>query len=182
MARMLSFANHTGNSYPKTDVLESQLVQLEEVVKNKTYLQDYSSALELLNNIHRELTNSNGYPKCGTLLDVVKIFFQGNMTRSVYSLILQELADLITKKDYITDFFKYHDIVEDKEDIKIEATEYGTKLKVFNTKVNVTVNTDSEANLYSPLSELITIIGKLGVVGTFHMFKAINKVAVLSVK
>lgn len=181
MARMLSFANHEGRLYPKIDELESQLRQLEEMVNNKTFLKDYSSAIVLIVNIHRMLSNA-GYENSTTLLDTVKTRFQGNLTRSVYALILQELADVITKRNYITDFFKYHDIVEDKEDIKIESTEYGTKLKVFNTKVDVIVNTDSQANLTSPLYEIATIIRKLGVVGTFHMFKAISKVAVLSVK
>lgn len=169
MAKMVSFVNH--NTYHiDPNIVESSLLSLQTIVNDKTYLGNYASAITEIVKIYNNVTG-----KDHTLVDIIKQNFNGSLTRSIYTLILQDALDLITDSSFITDFSKYYDIVEDKDDIHIESYEYGIKLGVFNTKADLKVQS-ATSTLVTRSTELNTIISKLGVVGTFYFFKALLKV------
>ena len=177
MAKMISFINFNTKGYVKNvknikDQVESNLLNLHKIVEDKSYLVDYSSALDKIYAIYENITKDEH-----TLATIIKQVFQGSKTKGIYALIIQDVWDLLTA-DKVTDFVKYYNLVEDKEDILIEAEEYGTKLQAFNTEVTLQKGTTSTAvaTLDNKTTELYRIVKNLGVSGTYYFFKALLKV------
>ena len=181
MAKMISFVNFNTKGYVKNvaqikNQVESDLLQLGKMVDEKSYLNDYSTGLKLVYNIYENITKDEH-----TLATIIKSVFQGSLTKGIYSLIIQDVWDLLTEGK-VTDFIKYYKLVEDKEDILIEANEYGTKLEAFNTTITLEKGTTNTAVsvIDNKTTELFTIVRLLGVSGSYYFFKALLKIVAVA--
>lgn len=179
MAKMVSFVNFDNTSFNKDtkkikEKVESKILILKTMVENKEYENNYSNVIKVINDLYYAMTEHES-----SLLSIIKKSFQGNYTRGIYTLILQDAVNLLSESISTMvnvnkiEFSKYLQLVEDKEDIKIEPNEYGTKLEAFNTKINLKFPNYS---LFSKEDELGYIISTLGVVGTYQFFQALLKV------
>lgn len=177
MAKMVSFVNYNTNKYHKDmdklrNDVETAMLSLQHQIEAKEYEVDYAKTIKTIHDLYEAITYEES-----TIHSILKSSFRGNLTRGIYALILQDTYTLLTEPNVEQmDFSKYLNLVEDKEDIKIEPREYGTKLHVFNTVVNLDNNGVFRQGPSTKIDELNLIFRKLGVVGTYHFFKALLKV------
>lgn len=177
MAILLSIIND-GQRPPYNTVevmnkVHSDLLSLKNLIEGREYLKKYSEALTLVSSIYFRTVG-----KDVTLVSLIKKRFQGGLTRGIYLLILQDIVDTISKSSYVTDFSKYNAIIEDKDDIKLEAKDFSTKLDAFNTKVDIKAPLDVINITRS--TELIILIDKLGINGVYFLLNALYKIIVIA--
>lgn len=172
MAVMISAVNPPSYvHFNKDNKIEAEMLHLKEVIDSRAFEKDYADALTCAGKVYFAIVGDNQ-----SLLGLIKKNFQKNMTRAIYVLILQDIVDTIVDDNFKTDFFKYDDLVEDKTDIKLEGHEYGTKLSVFNTTIDLKIPVNGNVDM-SRVDELNYLIKKLGLVGFYYMLKALFKVA-----
>lgn len=158
--------------FGKENKIEADMLHLKEVIDSRAFEKNYSDALTCASNIYFNALGDNQ-----SLLGLIKRYFQKNMTRAIYVLILQDIVDTIVDDNFKTDFFKYSDLVEDKTDIKIEDHEHGTKLSVFNTTIDLKIPVSGAEVDRSRIEELNYLLNKLGLAGLYYMLNALFKVA-----
>lgn len=172
MAVIISAVSGPGyGRFDKDNKIEADMLHLKEVIDSRAFEKDYADALTCVSRVYFTLIGDNQ-----SLIGLIKKHFQKNMTRAIYVLILQDVVDTIVNDNFKTDFFKYDDLVEDKTDIKLEGHEYGTKLSVFNTTIDLKIPVNGNVDM-SRVDELNYLIKKLGLVGFYYMLKALFKVA-----
>lgn len=177
MAVLLSVIND-GERVPYNTVevmnkVHSDLLNLKNLIEGREYLKKYSEALTLASSIYFRTVGRDA-----SLVSLIKKRFQGGLTRGVYLLILQDIVDIISVSSFVTDFSKYNDLVEDKEDIKLTTKDYSTKMDAFNTKVDIKAPVD--AGRLNRVDELIILINKLGINGVYFLLNALYKVIVVA--
>lgn len=173
MAVMISAVNPPSfGNFNRDNKIEADMLHLKEVIDSRTFEKNYADALTCASRIYFNTVGDNQ-----SLLGMIKRHFQKNMTRAIYVLILQDIVDTIVDDNFKTDFFKYDDLVEDKTDIKLEGHEYGTKLSVFNTTIDLKIPVNGAEVDRSRVQELNYLLDKLGLAGFYYMLKALFKVA-----
>lgn len=182
MAQMVSFLSIPGYATVTKNKIESNMLVLSKLVEDKSYTDNYTDACDLIIGIYRTLV-SEGYNsnQSETLVGFIKRYFTGNLTRSIYTLILQDVVDTITISNYVVDFSKYLTLVEDKDDISISEQEYGKQLEAFKTPIDLEIK-DIDATLINSNQELDILMNKLGVIGMYYFYKAIFKIVAVVVK
>lgn len=182
MAQMVSFLSIPGYATVTKNKIESNMLALSKFVEDKSYMDNYSDACDLVIGIYKtlvtEVYNNN---QSETMVGLIKRYFNGNLTRAIYTLILQDVVDTITISNYVVDFSKYLTLVEDKDDIAISEQEFGKQLVAFATPIDLEIK-DIDATLINSNQELDILINKLGVIGMYYFYKAIFKIAAVVVK
>lgn len=184
MARLISIMTLKNGSLVNKNTMESAMMRLKESVTNKDYKENYTEALELVVSLYKSsltsITNSyaeNQILGGATLIDLISKHFNGVMTRGIYVLILQDVLDVLTKREYLTDFSRYLEIAEDYDDIQLKEFEFGSKLSVFNTKTDLKLNTRVKL---TATEELNILLNKLGIEGMYYFYKALFKVIAIA--
>lgn len=176
MAVIISAVNEPsiGNNFNKINKIEADMVHLKSVIDSREFETDYADALSCAARIYYTTLAGNQ-----SLLGLIKKYFQNNMSRGIYILILQDIVDTIVDDNFKTDFFKYHNLAEDRVDIKLEEHEFGTKLSAFNTTVHLKIPLSGAIVERNRVEELHYLISKLGIAGFYYMLKALFKVAAI---
>ena len=159
------------------DSIHTSMLNLNELIKGRKYLENYSEAMNCISNIY---FTSTKYDQ--GLISLFKKRFQNGLTRGVYALILQDITDIILKDDFTTEFTKYDSLVEDNDDIKLNNNDYSDIIEAFNTKIDIKVPASYEVATLNKVDELNIILRKLGVDGTLYLMNALYKVVVVSNK
>lgn len=182
MANMISFLSLPGYPLATKNRVEGKMLRLGDMLNDKSYKDNFTEATDIVLDIYKELVqtiyNNN---QSETLVGRIKHYFNGNLTRSIYALILQDIVDVISIDNYVVDFSKYIELVEDKDDISITDNEFGTKLDAFGTKLELEIK-NIDATLINSNQELDILLNKLGIVGMYYLYKAMFKVVVINLK
>lgn len=182
MANMISFLSLPGYPLASKNKIDGKMLRLGDMLNDKSYKDNFTEATDLVLDIYKELIqtmyNNN---QSETLVGRIKHYFNGNLTRSIYALILQDIVDVITLDNYVVDFYKYIELVEDKDDISLTEKEFGTKLEAFNVKLELEIK-NIDGTLINSNQELDILLNKLGIVGMYYLYKAMFKVVVINIK